>query len=235
MTVDPDSRYRPSERGNVFFIIMIGIVMFAALMFTFSRGGRQGTESLGNREAELAASEILSYAQKVQRGVERIKARNISEEDISFENDVDTVYTNPNCTNNTCLVFHPEGGAVRRQNPPAGINNGEPYFFAPNRVGSFDNTTKQIGTDERDLVIILPVQEVVCDSINAMTSKITAWESNGQHNSTVPFIGDYEAYPGTVISNGNSTNQPVTGCFCHGTAPCDSSDELYFYSVILTR
>ena len=35
-----------NQSGNVFFIILIGIVMFAALMFTFSRGVRQSTEGI---------------------------------------------------------------------------------------------------------------------------------------------------------------------------------------------
>lgn len=223
------------QAGNVFFIILIGIVMFAALMFTFSRSARQSTESLGSRETELAISEMLNYSQKIERGIQRILGRSISEADISFENDVDAIYANGNCSDDRCKVFSPDGGAVRRQEPPPGINAGQPYFFAPNRVGSFDNTTKQIGTSARDLVLITPVTFETCNIINSMTNKLTVWESNGSHNATVPFTGNYESAPGTVIANGNSTNQPLSGCFCDGTAPCDASDNSFFYSVILVR
>lgn len=222
-----------SQRGNVFFVILIGIVMFAALMFTFSRGVRQGTESMSGREAELAASDIVTYGQQMQRAVERILGRRISEEDLSFANDVDTNYTNPGCGDNKCLVFHPEGGSVRWNQPPDGATG--IYFIGPNRVGSVDGTTKDIGTSARDLVLLLPVDIGVCDAINAITNKYATWVSAGNHNATIRFIGDYTVGAGT-ISRGNETDQPTTGCFCDGAgATCDAADPRFFYNVLIAR
>lgn len=224
-----------SQSGNVFFIILIGIVMFAALMFTFSRSARQGTESLGSREAELAASDIISYGQRVERGVQRILSKGISESDISFANDIVTGYDNLSCTTEGCLVFSPSGGGVAWANPPDNVNAGEPYFFGTNRVGSFDGTTKQIGTTERDLVIILPVKPEVCTVINNVANKFTTWESGGSPNVTTKFQGNYTTGAGTMIARGNETEQPSTGCFCEGTDPCAASDPHYFYKVLVQR
>jgi hypothetical protein len=225
-----------SQRGNVFFIILIGIVLFAALMFTFSRGVRQGTESMSGREAELIASDVVSYGQKVQRGIERMIGRGVSESDISFANPVDTNYVNLNCTNDKCLVFSPEGGAVGWKDAPSGTNAGDLYFFGPNRVGTVDGVTKNIGTTARDLVMILPVEPLICDSINGITSKLATWKTAGPINITNRFTGDYLVSAGTTISYDNDPIQPTTGCFCTGAgATCTGTDPHYYFTVLLAR
>lgn len=225
-----------NQSGNVFLMILIGIVLFAALMFTFSRGMRQGTESMGGREAELAASDIVAQSQKIQRGVERILSKGISESDISFVNNVDTNYTNLACSDDKCQVFNPAGGAVLWKNPPADVNSGELYFFGPNRVGTTDGTTKDIGTSARDLVMLLPVKPQVCDAINAMTNKFTTWVSSGSQNTTIRFTGNYTVGGATVISRENEPVQPTTGCFCDGAgATCLSTDPHFFFSVLYAR
>lgn len=227
---------RTSQSGNVFLMILIGIVLFAALMFTFTRGIRQGTESMGGREAELAASDIVTYSQKVQRGVERILGNNISESDLSFVNTVDTNYNNPACSNEKCQVFNPAGGAVAWKNPPQDANSGQPYFFGANRVGSADGTTKDVGTSARDLVMILPVKAEVCEAINGMTNKQTTWAVTVAANLTTRFTGNYNTPVGTTIARGNELIQPTTGCFCAGAGPgCAAGDLRYFYNVLFVR
>ncbi|MCM2343456.1 MAG: hypothetical protein NDJ24_02735 [Alphaproteobacteria bacterium] len=237
MTMPPDTVSEPETRsrhqsGNVFFIILIGIVMFAALMYTFSRSTRQGTESLGNREAELAASEILSYAQKIERGVQRVLARQVSEVEISFANDFDADYVNPNCSVNRCLVFHPEGGAVTWQTPPVGVNSGEHYEFLANQV---DNALEPADAAAIDLVILLSVNIQVCAALNALTVKIDAWESDGTPNTTNEYLGNFAAVLGSRIAWSVAPDQRWTGCFCDGAAPCDASDPHYFYHVLYRR
>lgn len=226
------------ESGNVFLIILIGIAMFAALIFTFSRGVQQGTEGLSGREAELAASDIVAYGQQVQRGVERVLSRGISETDISFANDTDTNYTNPACSgDNRCLIFHPEGGAVTWKTPPQGVNyTSADYFIGVNRVGSADGVTLNIGTAERDLVIMLPVNENICTAINGLTSKLDTWANGSTVNATTRFIGSYAAGGSSAISYSSSSTQPVAGCFCEGTLPCDpATEQLYFYNILHAR
>ena len=46
-----------SERGSMFFYIMLGVVLFATLAFTVSRGMRGSqTNAMSDRKDELAAS-----------------------------------------------------------------------------------------------------------------------------------------------------------------------------------
>lgn len=236
-TFMPAPPARAAESGNVFLIIMIGIGLFVALMFTFSRGMQQGTDGLSGREAELAASDIVSYGQQLQRGVERLVARGISETDISFANPVDTNYSNALCGNNNCLVFHPEGGAVSWKTPPSGVNYASTgYFIGPNRVGSADGTTINIGTEARDLVLLLPVNDNVCAAINGLTSKLDVWSNGGTANTSLRFTGDYAAGGSSAISYSSTSHQPASGCFCEGPLPCTyPARQLYYFNVLHSR
>jgi len=109
------AQQRTAEKGNAFFIVMISVVLFAALMFSFSRGARQGGENLSEKQAQIAASDIISYAQKVERGVARVYARGYSESNISFENSYFAGNENASCTEDRCRVFAPQGGGIGYQ------------------------------------------------------------------------------------------------------------------------
>lgn len=223
------------QAGNVFFIILIAVMLFAALAFTFSKGIQQGGQTISQRQAEIASSDILNYAQRVERGVQTILADRVSENDLSFDNHFISGYANTDCVTNACKVFETGGGGVTWQKPPPKANNGEPYAIATNRVGSVDGTTKQVGTTALDLVIILPVKPLVCDTINRQTNGFTTWESSVSLNDSTLFDGDYATPAGARISRGNETAQPTTGCFCIGSSPCETADPHYFYSVIYER
>ena len=65
---------RISERGNVFIFILLGLVLFAALSFTVARGFRSDTTSqMTDRQAELLATEIITYGQQMERTVNRLR------------------------------------------------------------------------------------------------------------------------------------------------------------------
>ena len=111
---------RTSESGNVFILILLGVFLFGALMYSFSRSANQGAGNLSKQQAKIAAQEILNYARLVEGAVDRVRRNGCSESEISFENDVVTGYTNPNApTDKSCHIFDDEGGKVSY---PANLN-----------------------------------------------------------------------------------------------------------------
>ena len=56
-----------SERGSVIVIIFVMIALLAALYYTFSSGFRSGESQLSKEKADLAATEILDYAQSIKQ------------------------------------------------------------------------------------------------------------------------------------------------------------------------
>lgn len=106
------SRHR--ESGNIFFLVMVGVVLFGALMYTFSRSARQGDGNLSAQRIAVSASDVLSYAQRLERGVSRVSLRGCMPAMISFEHEGNPVYpANADAPSDfSCHVFRPMGGSV---------------------------------------------------------------------------------------------------------------------------
>lgn len=227
---------KAAESGNAFFMILMAVMLFAALAFTFTKGIRQGGENISNRKASLAASDIIAYGQKISRAVDAVIAKGNSETDISFENTIEADYENAACDPvKKCRVFMPDGGGLTWQKAPTGANNNEPYFIGTNQVGL---STEGLAAKQRDLVLLLPVKMSVCTQINQMTSRSTTWLSGGTLNHSTKFTGDFTLPANTRISWVSTADEPDSrpaGCFCTGTAPCDSADSHYFYYVLYAR
>lgn len=227
---------KPAESGNAFFMILMAVMLFAALAFTFSKGIQQGGENISNRKASLAASDIIAYGQKVSRAVEAVIAKGNSESDISFENDTEAGYENAACDPvKKCRIFMADGAGLTWQRAPSDANNNEPYFFGVNQVGLVGET---LGAAQRDLVMMLPVKMNVCTLINQMTTRSVTWLTSGTLNNSTKFTGDYSLPLNSRISWPSTADEPdarPAGCFCTGSAPCDSNDTHYFYYVLHSR
>ena len=116
-------RAHKPEQGNVFFLVLAGIALFAALSFTVSRSSNtKSTTILTEKQASLAASEAMDFAQSTARGVSRLLTQGCSENQISFESppfDGSSDYANSDAPNTlSCHVFSSAGGRVKFRNLP---------------------------------------------------------------------------------------------------------------------
>ncbi len=218
------------EAGNAMFIVMIGVVLFAALMYTFSRGARQGGGKMTEKRTEIAVAELLGFSQKIERGVTRILRTATSETDISFDNSFASA-ANPNCTTNKCKVFKPEGGALLWQNTPEGINAGAGWLFNGN------NTIKGVGCDTAaanctDLIALLTgITLTACNEINKQLGIIGSAppeDSNNNIDESSPFTGDF-THAETLAVTGGALDGKYAGCFE------EAPGTYYFYQVVYAR
>lgn len=170
------TRPRSTEAGNAFFIVLIGVVLFTALMFTFSRGAQQGGGNIANRRADLSATEILDYAAKYDRAVNRLLSRNCSESDLNFENSTITNSDNAAApADGRCDVFAPNGGGVSfTPIPPQWLDDehddkdgyGLPIFGSDARMLDIG------GNDATDQDLILWIGFVSADVCTAINKKL---------------------------------------------------------------
>ncbi len=231
---------RKRERGNAIFFVLIGVALFGALMFSFSRSGRQGGENISDKQADIAASDILSYAQKMERAVSRIRRKSISENDISFDNQFVSGYVNGGCAapvSPRCLVFNPAGGAVNWKPPAERANNGDEWVFTgANRVkglGAVGNAT------DAELLAILPnVKLPVCQKINeqlGLTAANTAPPQENLDSSLTLFQGAFPIAPKLIEEKGGGTalDGVLSGCFQGDTTP--AAGTYHFYHVLIQR
>lgn len=107
-----------NSRGNVLFLILVAVVLFAALSYAVTRSfsGSSGS-GVVDEKARLAAASILSYQVAVKTAVDRMRMSGIAIEDID--------YTLPSASSfNTApyekKIYHPQGGGLAYQQLPEG-------------------------------------------------------------------------------------------------------------------
>lgn len=109
----PQSNHKKGQQGNVFIIILMGVILFGALGYTFSRSANKGTGNLTKQQAKIAAQEILNYARLVEGAVDRVRRNGCSESEISFDSNALSNYNNANSpVDNSCHIFKSEGGKI---------------------------------------------------------------------------------------------------------------------------
>ena len=200
---------RISERGNVFIFILLGIVLFAALSFTISKGFRsQTTDTMSNRDAQLAASDIMDFAQSVERGINRLRRKAISESDLSFDNDVVAGYAHSTARPDNHHVFDPAGAGVSWRNPPAGANNGDNWIITgASCVTDLNNGTSGCDTDgnirNEELLIVLPnVDQAVCEALNEKLNIAGIPANSSEVHSTIPYRGVFTNNAEITVAGG---------------------------------
>lgn len=199
-TAKPPTARRPpsTESGNAFYIILIGVVLFAALMFVFAKNARQGSGNMTKKQAEMNADGIMDYAQTLNRAVSRLmQSGNCSETSINFVTPVAPDYPDNAMApaDKSCNVFDKAGGAVTAQQADT-LGSGlkiRPSGGASFRdVGTWDATT---AAAHQDLVVWFgPLTLDICNRLNTM----------GGYSGTPPAIATAEAWAfGQLVGGGN--------------------------------
>lgn len=225
---------RTSECGNVFVFVLIGLVLFAALMFTFMRSSQQGTGNLSAQQAKVVAGDILAYAQQMEQTVSRLRAKRISESSLDFENPTVGGYANGGCADDTCEVFDPAGGRLVWQSPPASSNNGGEWVISGalriNGVG----TSGGVATASELLLVLPNVDLDVCLELNnrlgvTNPSNAPPVAAADTDYSTI-FTGSFAF--GDILTSAQ-TDGKSAACFEGNGTP--ASDTYHFYQVLVAR
>ena len=167
-----------NSRGNVLFIILIGIALLAALTWAATRSGR-GNASISREYAMIYATEIIKYAQSVEEATHRIMYGGTEVGHISFENSSVTGYDHSPVEPATNQVFHSSGGGLGYLVPKTSWLDstfsakplyGEWYFPAKicvDNVGTGTATCESDATSNEELLVVLPfINHDICTAIN---------------------------------------------------------------------
>lgn len=245
---------RHSESGNVFIFILLGIALFSALAFTVSRGMQgETTGKLTAQKADLAATDILNYAQQVSRAVDRVRRKGCSESQISFEkapfDGSDTKYVNNDAPEDfSCHVFHASGGNLTPQDPPqialdpaqdgVGFSYGE---FIYTGLGAIEKIGRDCTNNScNEILLYLPNLNLsVCEAINEKMD-IASIDNDGLTN--MDGLGGSDYFTGvfdyvnanTVMGAGLSFEGKNSACFMRSQST-PALGQHTFYSVLLAR
>lgn len=236
-------RQTQTQKGNVLFLILIAVALFAALSYAVTQSTRSSGDS-GRETNILNSAQITSYPNSLRLAVLRMMIDGRAITDLEF-NDPGTFGTRP--VRN--LVFHPSGGGATFANAPTSMmdadgpnTDGTWYYnmeFEVPEIGITSDDNTDVGND---LIAFLPgVTLAVCQRIN-VESGVTA-----SANAAVPVVttsiqggaaGDYDfnmddAYTvpvtrdETLDASGNELTGHAFGCF-RNTA---SGDYVYYHVI----
>lgn len=252
VTMQIKNTQRKSEQGNVLFLILIAVALFAALSYAVTQSTRSGGGSADRETSILNSAAMTQYPAAMRTSLVRMVLAGTS---------VDALKFNPpsnnfgGVTDTDELVFHPLGGGALYQTAPSELisgGTGEWTFNANFNVPQIglDPGSPGIGGDGNDIIAFLPnVSTGICERTNAQFGINTtdcALNGNiptlltGSDATEIDILMD-DAYnfatetSDTEIIQGNNsggtcsafTAQP-SGCFYDGTRNV-------FYSVLLER
>lgn len=229
------------QRGNILFLILLAVVLFAALAYAVTSSMRGGGKSASSEQSDLLASQIIQYASLIENTVQRAMIINDVKDyqlDLSGTN-VSSTYTNYTaCTNANCRIFSTSArpGLMesmllpqKASSAPEIANNLTTKFY----VGSILN----VGTSADDLSIVFEFLTLeVCNALNRtlnLNVNVATGETWGGTNPSTIYSGPLTSFPttnGAVIGDQNAAFiGRLSGCYKHTTLGYS------FYHVILVR
>ena len=223
------------QQGNVLFLILIAVALFAALSYAVTSSGRSGGSDIAKERGALSAAQAIQYGGLLQNTIDRLRVVNgCSDAQISFENATIAGYTNAGAPlDKRCHVFDPAGGGLTSLSPPPGINDGSPWFFRANRVWLVgpDKTycTESASTPCTELNAYLKnIPDAACIEMNRKLNKVTTitTQDNGTAYDSVKFTGSY-------ANSGDLDGANVEGKYAACTKGVDGIN--YFYTVLIAR
>ncbi len=155
-----------NQRGNVLFLILIAVALFAALSYAVTQSSRSGGDS-GRETNILNSAQLAQYPNSIRTAVLRQVIDGTAVTSVLFNAPASFGGTN------RIEVFHPEGGGAVFQNAPsdfmnpAGSNPNGNWFYNL----EFEVTNIGISTPSNlagnELIAFLPgLTEAVCQRIN---------------------------------------------------------------------
>ena len=216
MTSERRTNHR--EGGNILFLILLAVVLFAALSYAITSGMRGGGKDASAEKLQSQASQLLNYGALVENTITRMRlSGNVPEYGLDFDDGTgpSTATANGTCTNATCHVFSSAMSdgqmspikfdesfvdpALRAGNPGFGGGSGTTTRFMNIHV-------TDVGTSLPDTVMIISgLGPALCDTLN----------SSLVGSATHPAFS-YAATSGdcTTLSvySGTLTTLPTTGC-----------------------
>lgn len=238
---------RRSERGNVLFLILIAVALFAALSYVVTQSTRSGGGSTEREKNILSSAQMTQYPTALRTAIIRMVLGGVG---------VESIYFNPpsNFTavsTTRWLVFHPQGGGATYQEAPSDLS--VLGNTALNWTFNAQVFVPGIGIDDagsgNDLIAFLPgVSDGVCRQVNEELGIDVTASKPLPCGVTIPVVstagitaavdtyrGDPNvAFPtalGARLEAGTCTeifDRQASGCFREGTRNV-------FYSVLLER
>lgn len=229
------------QSGNVIFIILIAIALFAALSFAVSKSMSGGAQNLDKELVNVKTNEIIAYSNIISDAVQSLTLMNdCLDTELSFENSnwAHTDYDNAGAPED-CKIFSPLGGGVTWKSPDDKITTLEWEFLGDHRLAGAGDSTPSVAASS-DLIMFLPdVSEQFCLAINKKVSLNTIPTDAGE-----TIDATLNRFAGTFVNDDNLTGAAGAphncsnsdAVFCGKNSGCykeNSGNEYFIYFRLL--
>ena len=228
-----------NSSGNILFLILIAVALFAALSYAVTQSSRSGGGDASKEQADLAAADLISYLTSMENSIMRMRVTGgCSENQISFETPLTGSgydYTHSPASPDSCKVFHTSGGGIPFREDIKWFDAAlYPSYqtYATWYTGSYN--VQNIGSASSDLLAyIYPMNKAVCNAVNRKlgiiyTGDPPVADSTG---SGANFQGVYGTNSDNVADQAGSlfAGQPA-GCMYNSAIP-----NYFVYKVLIAR
>jgi len=211
------------QRGNILFLILLAVVLFAALAYAVTQSMRGGGQDATKEQGQSYAAELIQYGAMLQNTINRLMLVNdCKDTQLSFENTLVTSYVNSSAPAK-CKIFDPAGGGMSFKAIPARyLDTSYSAAYDYGYGGVFDQQSiTYVGLSDangtgvgKDLVMFIPyVTANLCLEFNKMLGKTTIPDMSAVR---LADLGDSRHFKGTFFSTGgyqfNAAIEPNAGC-----------------------
>lgn len=149
-----------NQEGNVLFLILIAVALFAALSFAVTQSMQGGGDNANDESNLVNSSVVASYPASVKTSMLRLQVSGgVDAEDLLFDS-----------SSATASVFHPSaGGATDVLTSAQYMDTGDGQwvyssYYQVEGIGTNDTNA----TSSNDIIAFLPgIKESLCERINA--------------------------------------------------------------------
>ena len=244
--------YIATQKGNVLFLILIAVVLFAALAFVVSSSMRSNPGSVSEDKAKLIATQMVQFGNTLTNSAMRLimsngcTNRNLNFYHSGFARD----FTNNDApADGSCNIFGPNGASVPAMKPPqgavpAGTASPNNEYFYVGCMEVWGVGTSGTGEPSKELLVQAIVTREVCLQINEKMGITNTggnppvWDYGvtevGWCQYGHPILGAYQDAIGVgrtdIAGYAPELYGTSTGCYQ------SNADDLYrFYHVVIPR
>ncbi len=239
--------YRQSEKGNVLFLILIAVALFAALSYVVTQSTRSGGGSTEREKNILSSAQMTQYPTALRTSIIRMVLGGVAIENVFFNAPGDQAGISA-----SQLVFHPSGGGASFQDAPADLSASGNSTLQWTFNAQFEVPGIGIdGTGGNDVIAFLPgISDGVCRQVNEeLGIDVPNASPACSPNTTIPTVAASAAnvdilmeegvtFPSTSVQTlaptGCTTifSRQASGCFKDAAS---GTIRNVFYSVLLER
>lgn len=234
------------ERGNILFLILLAVILFAALSYAVTSSMRGGGKSVSDEQATTLAAEIVQGAVGLENALQRfLLTRGYSIEQISIAPtsgpfSPNTSGVNSNCATSACMLMDPAGGGYIYYLPSMDVRDmGATAWYSaestPVSARLVIQVVNGVGTSLPDIVLVIHgIKSKICQEIDRQMNVPTPWTSAGLYGSETSF-GSISSNSTTGTGTAMSPPQGVRSWCWDGANAGQATAGGYFHHVLLAR